>query len=50
MSRSGYLDIVYDDTYTVADISNTANGYVRGVLPPAAAGSVANAGIVLTCW
>lgn len=45
MNRSGYLDIVYDDTYTVADISNTANGYVRGVLPPAAAGSVATTGV-----
>jgi len=45
MNRSGYLDIGYDDTYTVADISNTANGYVRGVLPPAAAGSVATKGV-----
>jgi hypothetical protein len=44
MNRSGYLDVFYDNTYTVADISNTANGYVRGVLPPAAAGSVATTG------
>ena len=45
MNRSGYLDILYDDSYTIADISNTANGFVRGVLPPAAAGSVATTGM-----
>lgn len=45
MNRSGYLDVFYDNTYTVADISNTANGYVRGVLPPAAAGTVNSTGV-----
>lgn len=45
MNKSGYLDILYDDSYTIADISVTSNGFVRGVLPPAAAGTVATKGV-----
>jgi hypothetical protein len=44
MNRSGYLDIMYDDTYTDADVASS-NGFIRAVLPPNAAGTIATKGV-----
>lgn len=52
MNRSGYLDIMYDDTYTDADVTSTG-GFIRAVLPPNVAGSIASTGvnvIKLSTW